>query len=435
MIKRFAILLYVVSALFFATLCGCTSADDVVFNEPENTDYVRIQAFVAHTMDSISTMAKADTVKPGDSLIFLSTVFPSKSIRSQDYFWTIDGNAFSYEYNFRRALYQPGRHQINFVFVDFFGDTLKDTVHLYIASSPILDSTTFIPARGMQNVQPSDFVRFAWNARDPDNMWEIAHRFQLREAKGYYEHPKILVDTILKEANFTYYKGLDPLSHYEWEVSLQNELGQVSENSLCGNFNTQGVDGENAVFAFISHTSTDNELPVHVVLKNVANEIVYEEIRSNAKNQSYAIKPLVDGKYKLTASIKDQYDFPSVTKEFSISGNTILTLDSILLKDTTPPRISALDGSDTVAFADTLKILLTDKGGKIVDTRIKIQLEAQSIPDFTLSNDTLLVYIPELKTSWTYKILTISAYDQSGNKNQKNLYITPATTLPEVFGE
>lgn len=435
MTNHFTSLLYVISVAVLIALCSCTSADDVIYNEPENTDYIHIQAYIAHTLDSSSTMAKSDTIKPGDSLIFLSSVFPSKSIRNQNYFWTMNGYAFSYEYNFKRAIYQPGRHILNFVFVDFFGDTLRDTVHLYVASAPILDSSAFIPARGMQNIKPSDFVRFAWNASDPDNMWEIAHRFQLRESSDYNEHPKILVDTLLKEANFTYLKGFSPLSHYEWEVSLQNELGQVSENRVHGNFYTQGIDGENAVYAFISHSSADKSLPVHIVLKDASDHVVQEGTFSNTKNIAYAAKPLADGKYKLTASIEGLNDFPSAAKTFSVSGNKVITLDSILLKDSNPPRISALNGTDTVTYADTLKILLKDKGGSIVDSRIRIQLENQSVPNFNLSHDTLSVHIPELKTSWTYKILSISAYDQSGNKSQKNLYITPATTLPEVFSE
>lgn len=435
MIKRLGIFAFLCSVLFLTVISGCTSADDVIFNETESPDYISVQAFVAHTMDSSSTSSKADTINPGDSLIFLTYVYPSKSIRSKNYYWTMDGYTFSFEYNFKRAVYDPGRHEINFVFIDYFGDTLTDTVYLCVGSRPILDTNNFIPAKGMQKIDPNTFINFTWNVTDPDKMWNMAHHFILKEAEGSSEHPKVLVDTVLNQAYFSYLNGFSPLSHYEWEVYTTNELGQVSEDTIRGNISTKGVSGENAAYGFISHTSTDKSLPIHQRLINSFGGIIYEEIHDNSKGTAFSLKPISEGNYTLISSIDGYPDFSIDTTRFSISGNEVLLLDTIKLVDAEPPQISAFDGSDTLTYADTLKVFLQDQGGNVVNTRIRIQFESKSISDFHLSNDTLSIYIPELKTSWTYKIISISALDQSGNRNTKNLYITPATTLTEVFSE
>ncbi|MCQ2092613.1 MAG: hypothetical protein MJY85_08030 [Fibrobacter sp.] len=418
-----------------AILCGCTQSDDVIFNE-SNAQHINVQAFFSKSLDSNTVGVKTDTINPGDSVIFLTSVYPSKAIRSRDYFWTKDGEFFAFEYNTKKAIFDPGYHQFNFVFIDFFGDTLIDTLHLYVGSTPELDNKNFIPANNTQYIGVNDFVNFAWNVYDPDSMWDMSHHFVLKQAKGYYKNPKVLVDTILYDANFTYRKGFEPLGAYEWSVSVQNELHQTAQETIHSTLYTKGVNSEAALFGFVKYNSTENTIPLHLWMTNSKSTLVYDETLSYARGSAISIKPLNPGDYTLYTMAKDKPDFNVDSTKISIVANRVLVLDTISLEDTTPPRISIANSlDDTMDYSDTLKFTIKDFGSKVQEKRIKVALETSSVSTFKFSNDTLFVTLPELENSWSTRIISITAYDYSGNKAQETFKINPHKSLPEVFSE
>jgi hypothetical protein len=161
-----------------AVLMACTNSDDYLFDS-QDSQQIEVSAVVTRSFDSDGQKSKADTIQPGDSLIFLTSVSPSKSIRNRQYFWTMDGANFASEYSFKKSINEPGIHKIAFIFVDFFGDTLSDTLTVTVASPPIMDTEKFIPARGTQNIDPDSAIRFAWNFDDPDSLWDVSFRFIL----------------------------------------------------------------------------------------------------------------------------------------------------------------------------------------------------------------------------------------------------------------
>jgi len=433
--KRLISLVFTALICWAAFLCGCTQSDDVIFNETDS-QYISVNAYFSKSLDSNTYSIKSDTINPGDSVIFLTSVYPSKAIRSKDYFWTKDGQFFAFEYNCKKAIYDPGYHQFNFVFVDYFGDTLTDTLHLYVGSAPVLDNENFIPAANTQYIGTNNFMSFAWNVYDPDSMWELSHHFVLKEAKNFYKNPKTLVDTILHQANFTYLKGFDPLGKYEWTVSVNNELQQKAQDTIHGTFTTNGIQGEAALFGFVGHSSIEKSLNVHMWLVDSDGDMVYDDTITSTKGSAFSIKPLDSGKHTLYTMANDYPDFTIDSTKFNIYANQVITLDTIILSDTNPPLIRIADGSDeTIAYADALKFTIKDQGGKIQEKRIKVQFENKSISSFKFSNDTLFVTLPELKTSWTTRFITISAYDLSGNLAEETFKIAPNTTLPEVFSE
>lgn len=78
------------TALIAIAIVACTDSDNYIFDERDHQE-VRVDAFITQTFDETSVRIKNDTVAPNDSLIFLSSVYPSKAIRSQDIFWTPPG--------------------------------------------------------------------------------------------------------------------------------------------------------------------------------------------------------------------------------------------------------------------------------------------------------------------------------------------------------
>jgi hypothetical protein len=135
--------------------------------------------------------------------------------------------------------------------------------------------------------------------------------------------------------------------------------------------------------------------------------------------------------------VDQESDFTAESIPFRLGTNQVLELDTIILKDEIPPRIASPWNRDTINIADTLRFIVEDLGGDIPTSKIHIFYENDYLYDFKLSNDTL--YVPFTKEaavqSWTYKPITVVAFDASYNRNKKTFYLRPNSTLPEVFSE
>lgn len=421
-------------ALFLAAiiLSACTDSDSYYFDESDS-QAIQVDAYITTSFDESVSRVKCDTVSPGDSIIFLSVVQPSKSARSQSTFWTLDGKEFAHEFSFKSSIITPGIHHVSFVFVDIFGDTLSDSITLYVASEPSLDSRYFVPADETQNLDPNEQIRFAWNGYDPDSLWDIYYHFELQESSSDQEkEKKPIVDTILEQPFFTLNKKLNPLTKYLWHVCTFNNLKHASKATLESSFYTQGVSGENAIQGFVKSTSSETVDKVHLVLMDSSKTVIRELPNKKLDSQfnSFYIKPLPAGQYTLVTFIDSLPDFKADTTVLHLEGDQVYSLDSIFLEDTIPPVISALSTGDTLDYADTLQFLLKDGGGKIVFSRTSTYLDDTPITSITLSSDTLTIPLPYEK-SWSPRILTITTVDQSLNYTTRNFYLKPNAKLFE----
>ena len=408
---------------------ACTDSDKYLHNSvPES---IVVSASMTPSFDSVYERSRNDTISPGDSLIFLTNIYPSKSVWSQKYYWTLDGKLFSNDYNFKSTVYTPGTHQIAFVFVDYLGDTLSDTLSLTVASPPTLDDKNFIPAEGMQQVLPQQILYFAWNANDPDSIWDLNYRFTLYENNcGDLCEP--LADTVVDRPTFSYVNGFKPLHEYSWSVRAYNELGLESAEKITGHFFVSGFNNESAV---LGHVKADAPVEIdtfYITLWDSAMNVV--RVIEQAEN-AFNVGGLAKGSYSLYAKSPHFPDFKSDTVRFNLLENQVLSLDTVILNDRVLPRISSVTGLDTLAPEDTLKFLLTDGGSGIDLSRTVVRLDGILIKEITLSNDTLCVPVSIPEVSWTKKILVISAQDFSGNESFKPFYVLPKTTLAEVFSD
>ena len=417
--------------LIVLSITACTDSDEYLFND-QAIEKIFVSAAVTNAFDGDNLKSKTDTIQPGDSLIFLSTVYPSKSIRNRQYFWTIDGKLFANEFSFKKNIDIPGEHEIAFIFVDFFGDTLSDTVNITVASPPNLDPEHFIPVDGTQNLASDSALNFAWNASDPDSLWNIYSHFVLKNS-----NQDILVDTLLQQANYTYFNKLDPLQKYTWTVNVYNEFNLKSNETITSSFFTNGINGENAVAGTIGTSSDYGLYKFKVILLDSLQDTIKTYLSPKSQSAHFYFKPLTSGRYNIVASIEDAPDFKPQTIKFYANSSQVLELDSITLMDETPAKINSLSGSDTIAIQDTLRFIITDFGGNIPSSRISVTYEKNRINSFRLSNDTL--YIPFEKQAalqnWSYKLITLIVHDASYNPTRKTFYLRPNVTFPEVFSE
>ncbi len=424
---RLSSFLWVMATALF--IYGCSDSDEYLFDQADASERIEIHANVTTSFDSVTVQIKADTIKPGDSLIFLTSVYPSKSIRNQDYFWTLDGKPFSNEYSVKKTIYDPGIHEVAFVFVDFFGDTLRDILTITVASPPELDEKNFIPAPETQNIELDRFLQFAWNANDPDSMWSLKFNFTLWESPS-----QIIVDTILDRAQYTYKGQFKPLQKYHWQVSAYNQFDLFAKQTINGTFFTAGIEDESGIYGSLETSTEGTEASFRIILKDSSQRQIREE-RATNKSNTFSIKSLSKGKYTLYAFADNLPDFVADSIDFTLKSRTVKEIPTIVFYDNVPPVITGISESDTLDIADTLRFIVHDGGGPLPLTQMNAQLDDKNLQGLTFSNDTLYVPLDTSSVFWSYRIITISAADNSGNKRKKSFYLRPNSSLPEAFGE
>ena len=132
---------FVLATALASHFSACSNGEDYLYDEEQST-FIEVSAEMAYTFDSNSVRMKSDTLTPADTLIFIANILPSKSIKIKRYLWTIDGEAFSYDFSFRKNIEKPGLHKVAFYLETYLGDTLSDTLTLQVSNLPILARTS-----------------------------------------------------------------------------------------------------------------------------------------------------------------------------------------------------------------------------------------------------------------------------------------------------
>lgn len=406
-------------------LFACTNSDDLLYDESQSV-FVDISVEMAVSFDSTSTRVKADTVRTGDSLIFIANILPSKSIKLKRYLWTLDGSPYSFDFSFRSSIDKPGYHTLAFILETTFGDTLSDTLHLWVSSPPVLRDSAFFPAAGTQGIPASTGVTFAWDAYDPDSLARLSYRIVIDK----------LVDTVVSEPHFTYWGKLSPLRHYHWWVEAINEFGFTSETRLQGDFFTKGEKDESGVSGTVTTSIKESTqgsplLNVFFDIYNEGDSLVRTDSVTGKTPLSFAIAPLKAGSYTIQPRLPQYPELTAKPIGVKLFNNEVLDLDTVLMQDTIAPKITflhdkAIPANDTIDFADTLRFLVTDFGSTANGKVVSAYLESTLIAEKNTSNDTFAIAMPASARSWNPRLLSIVATDASKNKSTHQYTIAPS---------
>ncbi|SHK53218.1 hypothetical protein [Fibrobacter sp. UWEL] len=408
-------------------LNGCTDSDKYVF-EPDGLKDIAVEAYITRSFEQESERTKLDTIVPGDSIIFLTAIYPSKSIRLQRYYWNMDGKFFANEFSFKNTVNESGTHVITFILIDYFGDQITDSVILFVGNPPTLPSEDFFPRDNSQGINPTSPISFSWDCPQKDSLWQVAYHFTLTNAGDH----ELLVDTLLTEPYFTYYAGLQSQGKYEWSVSAINELNMVSREDIHATFYTEGSNTQGAVTGDVTFSLTSPTNVVDFVLQNTIDSTFYTiEDYTLTDEGSFFLRSIPEGTYSITCSNDSFPDFKTGTFEIDINSQNITDLSFILI-DSISPHISHVDGKDTLNAADTLKFYVADGGGPLKLARITAQLEGSYLSGLQYQDTTLIVPL-SLDNSWSYKLLKITAQDDSGNRGTSTFWIRPTSTFKEVY--
>jgi hypothetical protein len=450
---------YSIFAWFVAAACtlfACSDSDSLLYDEDDGI-YLQVHAEMAITYELDSARVRADTISPLDTLIFIGEITPSRQARYREYYWTIDGKDFANDMNFRKPVTEAGYHEICFVVLDNFGDTLRDTLRLWVVKPPVIDTEHFIPARGTQGLSPQEGISFAWNGYDPDSLTSVKFHLIIKEPRrmgqdyrGWYLNSDPIMDTILDNPSFIYwdnpnfYYRMGNLKYYVWEVYAINEFGLESDTLIQGDFFTGGYGDEGGIQAFVSSTNIRYCSSSYHMALNVldSNSSPVAQRNFSADTTFVIVSPLKPGKYKLVANFSDLEDFVPDTTEVIVRPGEVSVADTLIPQDTTPPTNNYLspEGSlsdlDTLDFRDTLKFYFMDKGK---NTYCHLFFNGQKLnydywhvfSNETRTGDTLQITLPATYKSWTYQLLTINAYDYSENQNSRTYVIKPSMEMPK----
>ena len=448
-------------------LSGCSDSDQYLY---DNDDAIALQIHaemvVSYEIDSAHV--RADTVSSRDTMIFIGEINPDRQAHYREYYWTLDGKDFSSDMNFMKSVTKAGHHEICFVVIDFYGDTLRDTLQLLVTNPPIVEPQGFIPAIGSQGLSPKEGITFAWHGFDPDSISKVYYRFEIREPKGlaytydihqnFYTASYSILDTLIETPYFTYwdnpnfYHRLENLKFYTWEVRAVNEFGLESDTVVQGNFFTKGNRNEGGIQAFIRfsneslYDSYSRNGKIHLDILDSSSKQVFKQEMGLDTNQ-IVVSPLKPGKYRIIASLPKLTDFSPDTAEVVILPGEIAIADTLRLLDTVPPSNKYLTPEglfqdiDTLDFKDTLRFYFDEYGGNFYHNFFwnGQELRGATYYQERFSNDdrtadTVFLMLPKSYKSWTYQLLSINAYDYSGNLNSKTYVIRPSLERPELKG-
>ena len=414
--------LVVVSLVLFSLFGnGCLDYDNGKYTETES-DTVKVKAFLTLALDSVGTRYKADTLLPTDSVIFIAVVEPTKSIRMRDYYWELDSTRMGSEFSFKTAIKEPGHHIIQFVLLDRFGDTLSDTLHLWISSPPILDNVHFIPINKAQGVDPLSGISFAWNAIDSDPNSQISYHFSI------YDNESLYVDTILHQPYFECFKTLPLSRKIYWDVKAYDEFSMVAKNAIHSTFYTQGIQSGSGIEAMVSSGGTEALSGLRSSLRTKEGTVIStSEIANDLKTGHFHFSALTPGNYSLFIYNELYPDYQLDTVSFSLFPGSVLDLDTLVLKDAIPPRVNPIGSeSDSLPFADTVLFRINDEGLPLSRENISVSYNGVSYSNWTFQRDTLRIFL-SAGTSPLWQPLVLKITDKSLNSFKHTYYLSPAS--------
>lgn len=424
--KNPIILISSIFLLLLAMLYACTNSDSYLYDGTGTTE-VSVEAQMATTFDTSKAIIKSDTILEGDSIILIANVKPAKSIKTNDFYWTIDNMILSRDFNTREQIRSLGYHNIVFFLIDCFNDTLTDTLHLWVTKAPTIDTSTFLPADGAYGIPPNETIQFAWNANNIDSTASLSYHFILRNLLDDQDNNKNIIDTFIDKPYFNYTEFLKPLTPYQWEVQARNNFSVYSNETIKSTFKTKGDNKESGFYGKIESTSDSiKSLKIIAISEEDSGKIYSTHFDGVSSSKYFTLKPIPPGSYRIAAAPLTKSDYRSDTLDVILNNSELQNIGKIKLKDKVSPVIKSLTNKDELSFCDSLQFKITDGSAENIIANTKAYLGNFPIDRMSIDKDIFTIYLNDFNRSWAPQILTIVATDNSGNKTQKKFTIQPS---------
>ncbi len=387
-------------------LLSCSRGDNYIADT--ESELIKIDAFIGIA----GSQSKDTTVSVLDTIYLNGYASAQNSLKLKSYYWESQGEVIHSEYLLKVSFDSPGTYHPVFNIVDFYGDTLSDTLHIKAVTPPLLDTINIIPAKNTARY-PVENAKFSWAFTKCEE--ETLFHFSLHCGE------QKITDTILRAPYFLLEKNLPELERCLWTVESYSVSG-VAGNSFQANFNTMGPKG----FARISGTLLNaSTLPEGVVVTLSHNDAVDTLTLANAKFES-GIIPIGDYVLKADLSKYSDYGTSSISvklKEGEFFKATLELVDNVA--PTFPENLK-----DTLPYSSTLRIPFTNRGLPLSLGTKEIYLDNEPL-ESVMQNDTLILDLPEYNLPLC-KVLKIKVADAAANSTSKKFFLCPQSPWAEI---
>jgi len=378
-------------------------------------DTISVEASVSRNLATFAISKEADTVLPGDSLIFQSNILPSQGTKTLGHWWTMDSILMP-DFFFKWAFTTPGKHLAIFSVIDQFGDTLSDTVPILINTPPTL-TRAVLPADSAWGVSQGliSAQLFSWAATDPDSATTLQFRMRLHQTSCTSQNKDtLLLDTIVNQAHIELWNLLKPLCAYQWSVIATDNWGGHSDSTQTFRFSTASLDGTAAIRVKTERAG------LKAALRRFAGIQTYA---SNAGDSAQILfSSLLPGIYHISISDSLHPGFQPESLTLNLERGQLLDLP-IHLNDILPPTIICASCiNDTLPGLLPFALKIVETGSGLLVKSVSVKLDQVNLP-WTLHNDSLFLQKPSRQLIAQLHPIEISLQDSSGNDTTLTFWV------------
>ena len=344
--------------------------------------------------------------------------------------WKIDESTYNLS-SFRHTFSTPGEYKGSLETTDYFGDTLRTTFKIYVNTPNSI--TLEQPYDGYNQASPNNNqgLTLQWNISgidpwetprclifmdyDPENVWD--------SPLGYTDcnSPVTLKGSLIQSYDAVtqeYISAYDSSFTLYWGAKMftKSQSGREYRDSTeIFHFSTKILDETSTlkIPLVYSHYRDNSILQTEIyliseegdTLQTLTNNLVYNTITTKVEPQN-----------GLKIVLKETYrrEYASESLVVDIPAHTVLTTDTVFLKDQTPPQIAIIN--DQVLNSDSIAFYIYDDGSGLNASKLIVTLDFDTL-NFNYNTPTLTFY----KNCFNTCRLSIVGEDYSKN------------SLPDVY--
>jgi len=416
--------------LFILVLVGCGSDPRV-----ESGDIPELETFIHFVPSSFYgtsylqfASVRSKEIPQGESGRLVAEIRVDKSSITSDYasdyiqnfIWTINGKNYISS-SLTQTFPDTGIFDVILKTVDFFNDTLKDTLSLYVTTplsvlpkSPengfngfhAFDSSgmTFtIQTDGINSWQ--DVVCELYISTQKSSIWKSL--YDTIPCNGSYTIPGPFLSgdsTLLADTTIAFYWAVAAyVPKTEFEFNMDSSAIQVFYSALVG------TDSSHLVIPVRYRSLSSGISPQGtLILQNSSGDTIAK--RSLSQNPAVFHFNRISPDTLMTVTVFDTAlsEYGKIQQSFTLHPSSYLVLDTLDLLDSTPPiRIPA---KKRFTYGDSVHFYLYDAGSGISNHSVKVILAGDSL-QYNIHGD-ILSFIPLCPTQCE---LAVSFRDYAGN--------------------
>lgn len=381
-------------ALFFV---GC--GDDALFKE-ENAQslkqyiYLVPDRFSGEPYNSSYLPSRTSYINANQDIKLWAVISKNSSYMDSDeakdnvknFLWTIGEETFNVPV-IRYTFSDPGKYTATLRTVDFYDDTLRDTIDIYV-NTPI--SIDLIHPENGYNLVEADKntnIELRWKISGIDE-WEFPNCYVYisSDKKNVWKNPAGSVDC---EAGVSLMGKISEDTTLYWGLKVINHTHDYFEerdSSEIFSFSTKFSKSDSALLDIplsLEKCKFNFDARTQITLTS-ANGDTLKTLINTKKQTTISTKVFPQTKLKIYVEELDLTEYGSKEFQIDVPEAAHYISDSILLVDSIPPQYAPLKrGFDK---REDISFIVTDYGSGINANRIKAWTDFDSIPVFTSDN-------------------------------------------------